>query len=122
MIQHVLSYRVLLQDMCWTCCRIALVRCIVEMASRLHASKQSLGQRPSAPDMQRRAAEELDEDLLQVCCTLYTEQLAGTGHPLDAATIARALPDIDPASLMFQCATQAAQLCALITVTKTRHE
>ena len=106
------------QDMCWTCRRIALARCIVEMASRLHASKQSLSLPPSLLGSQSPAAEGLDKDLLQVCCTLYTEQMAGTEHPLDAATIAQALPDIDLASLIFPCATHTAQLCALPTVTR----
>lgn len=88
--------------MCCACRRIALVRCVVEMASRLHASKQSLSRPPSALDLQGPAAEELDETLLQACCTLYTEQLAGTEQPLDAGIIARVLPDIDPASLYSQ--------------------
>ena len=92
----------LLQEMCCACRRIALVRCVVEMAGRLHASRQSLSRPLSAPDPQDPAAEGLDEVLLQACCTLYTEQLAGAEQPLDAGTIAHVLPDIDPASLYSQ--------------------
>ena len=93
--------------MCCACCRIALVRCVVEMASRLHASRQSLSRAPSAVDLQGPVAEKLDEVLLQACCTLYTEQLAGAEQPLDAGTIAQALPDTSPASPKFPYATQA---------------
>ena len=94
--------------MCCACRRIALVRCVAEMASRLHASKQCLSRLPPSPDSVGPAAEELDETLLQACCTLYTEQLAGAEQPLDAGTIAGALPDTSPASPKFPYATQAA--------------
>ena len=110
----------LLQGMCCACRRIALVRCVVEMAGRLHASRQSLSRPTSAPEPQGPAAEDLNEAFLQVCCTLYTEHLAGTEQPLDVGTIARVLPDTRTVSLILARAAQAAQLCALMTIKRIK--